>query len=463
MPLGPRPSDTCSGLCFCRHCLGAAHRHGVDGQAVRRFARAEGSSVSSRATPASDRPSWTSTLLGTGAGGELAGYLEAREETVTTLVAEVAGAARAGDGSSSSTSLVRSRGTRPGDRGRGGTVDLLAAGRRGRRRRGRLRRDLGDRVCGGTRSRSRRPRGLRRCRGLGDLPADAAGLRFSRICRRRSRSHGARPSARRLLPLRVHAAVRARPDPRGLDLSARPGTVRPRAVVDDEAPVDDHIGNPLREPARILVCRGVAHRLGIDTRRRRLPAPAAAAAVEGSRAAERAGRSSFRTASSSAGSPARGRTRRGSAGRCRTSADAAGHRRGFRRSRRWLRGVRHDRPHVLFVADVGDARDAQLLLDEEFADEVDRSGARLGRGVGDAAADQRFRSRVGGDDNDRPVDQDLVGTVRSLLLQLDPQLLARIIPPQPSERRGRAPSCIQLGRNACRWAGAGEGTGTCRA
>ena len=93
VPLGP-VERYLLGLCFCRHCLGAAHRHGVDGQAVRRFARAEPRARlrgrRRRATDRADR-----TLLGTGAGGELAGYLEAREETVTTLVAEVAGAARA--------------------------------------------------------------------------------------------------------------------------------------------------------------------------------------------------------------------------------------------------------------------------------------------------------------------------------------------------------------------------------
>jgi hypothetical protein len=94
VPLGPR-ARYLLGLCFCRHCLDAARRHGVDGQAVRRFAREELERVFAGAAedPVQelDRDE-----LGTLAGGELGGYLTAREAVVASLVAQVAEAARTG-------------------------------------------------------------------------------------------------------------------------------------------------------------------------------------------------------------------------------------------------------------------------------------------------------------------------------------------------------------------------------
>jgi hypothetical protein len=94
VPLGPR-ARYLLGLCFCPHCLDAAGRHGVDGEAVRRFAREELERVfaggAEDPVDELDREE-----LGVLAGGELGGYGRAREDTVTSLVGEVADAARAG-------------------------------------------------------------------------------------------------------------------------------------------------------------------------------------------------------------------------------------------------------------------------------------------------------------------------------------------------------------------------------
>jgi len=86
VPLGPRVRYLL-GLCFCPHCLEAARRSGVDGDAVRRGAREEIERVfaggSERRVAELERD-------------ELDGYLHVREEVVTSLVAQVAAAARAG-------------------------------------------------------------------------------------------------------------------------------------------------------------------------------------------------------------------------------------------------------------------------------------------------------------------------------------------------------------------------------
>ena len=94
VPLGP-VARYLLGLCFCSHCLDAAAALGVDGEAVRRFARVELERVFEGAggEPAEELHR---TLVGAFAGGELVGYLEAREETVASLTADVAAAARAG-------------------------------------------------------------------------------------------------------------------------------------------------------------------------------------------------------------------------------------------------------------------------------------------------------------------------------------------------------------------------------
>jgi len=79
VPLGLR-TRYLLGLCFCEHCLAAARKQGVDGDAVRRTARAEIERVFSggaeRAVEELDR-------------AEFAEYAGVREQVVTSLVAEV--------------------------------------------------------------------------------------------------------------------------------------------------------------------------------------------------------------------------------------------------------------------------------------------------------------------------------------------------------------------------------------
>jgi hypothetical protein len=85
VPLGPRVRYLL-GLCFCTHCLAAARREGVDGEQVRREAREEIERVfAGGAQPSSELER-----------DELDGYMGVREAVVTSLVEEVAAAARAG-------------------------------------------------------------------------------------------------------------------------------------------------------------------------------------------------------------------------------------------------------------------------------------------------------------------------------------------------------------------------------
>jgi hypothetical protein len=91
LPLGAR-TRFLLGLCFCVHCLAAARDRGVDAEAVRRFACDEVQRVFDGAADGSDE-------LGTDearslAGGELGGYLAAREHVVASLAAEAAEAAK---------------------------------------------------------------------------------------------------------------------------------------------------------------------------------------------------------------------------------------------------------------------------------------------------------------------------------------------------------------------------------
>jgi hypothetical protein len=86
------------GLCFCEHCLAAAHRRGVDGQALKKAARRE---LESRFA---DAPDFEATdldkeIIGAFADGELAGYLDTRAETVASLVADATESAAAGGAS----------------------------------------------------------------------------------------------------------------------------------------------------------------------------------------------------------------------------------------------------------------------------------------------------------------------------------------------------------------------------
>lgn len=75
------------GLCFCDHCLAAAARRGVDADAVRRTVRAE---IEDALT--GDRPQPETEVrrdaIETLAGGEMAGYIETRCDTVSSLVAD---------------------------------------------------------------------------------------------------------------------------------------------------------------------------------------------------------------------------------------------------------------------------------------------------------------------------------------------------------------------------------------
>ncbi len=83
VPLGPR-ARYLLGLCFCPHCREAAAGAGVDGERLRRVVRDELESVFGGAEEAPFEVE-----------GELVGYARAREEVVTSLAAEVAGAVRA--------------------------------------------------------------------------------------------------------------------------------------------------------------------------------------------------------------------------------------------------------------------------------------------------------------------------------------------------------------------------------
>ena len=82
------------GLCFCSHCLAAAGALGVDGNRVRSRVRELIDGVSESAA----NDIWEEDVQGQAiraeAGGELGGYLDAREATVTAIVREVATAVR---------------------------------------------------------------------------------------------------------------------------------------------------------------------------------------------------------------------------------------------------------------------------------------------------------------------------------------------------------------------------------
>jgi hypothetical protein len=82
------------GLCFCDHCMKVARRRGVDAERLRREVRGE---LERRfaADPQPEPPELARETVGTFAGGELAGYLETRAGTVTSLVKEAAQAAAA--------------------------------------------------------------------------------------------------------------------------------------------------------------------------------------------------------------------------------------------------------------------------------------------------------------------------------------------------------------------------------
>ncbi len=80
------------GLCFCDHCMAAAEKHGVQARSLREAARRE---LERRfgAPPEKEAPELGRTQVAAFADGDLGGYLEARADTVATLVREAAGAA----------------------------------------------------------------------------------------------------------------------------------------------------------------------------------------------------------------------------------------------------------------------------------------------------------------------------------------------------------------------------------
>lgn len=84
------------GLCFCAHCLAAAHRAGVDAEMVHRFVRDELERRFAGDGSSDDSVELTRDLLAAFGGGQLLGYLDARVETVTSLVAEVSAAVDGG-------------------------------------------------------------------------------------------------------------------------------------------------------------------------------------------------------------------------------------------------------------------------------------------------------------------------------------------------------------------------------
>jgi hypothetical protein len=87
VPLGAR-ARYLLGLCFCAHCREAARAQGVDADEVRLFARTELERVFAGDVEPDDGELDRDAL-----DDELGGYLRAREQVVTSLVADVAGAA----------------------------------------------------------------------------------------------------------------------------------------------------------------------------------------------------------------------------------------------------------------------------------------------------------------------------------------------------------------------------------
>jgi hypothetical protein len=80
------------GLCFCEHCVAAAERRGVKARPLREAARRQ---LERRfaASLEHEEPELDQAEVAAFAGGELGGYLEARADTVASLVREAARAA----------------------------------------------------------------------------------------------------------------------------------------------------------------------------------------------------------------------------------------------------------------------------------------------------------------------------------------------------------------------------------
>ena len=81
------------GLCFCEHCMAAAERRGVEVESLQAETRRELERRFESQTSGPETHEVNREEVGAFAGGELSGYLEARSETVASLVAEAAKAA----------------------------------------------------------------------------------------------------------------------------------------------------------------------------------------------------------------------------------------------------------------------------------------------------------------------------------------------------------------------------------
>jgi hypothetical protein len=77
------------GLCFCDHCRAVADRHGVDTRRLHAFVRSELEKAFAAPTASELDEEVSREALHAFAAGELAGYLDARCKTVTSLVSEV--------------------------------------------------------------------------------------------------------------------------------------------------------------------------------------------------------------------------------------------------------------------------------------------------------------------------------------------------------------------------------------
>jgi len=78
------------GLCFCNHCLDAARRKGIDAEKVHRLVRDELERRFVEGRGDEDPDELTREDLEPFGGAQMSGYLDARTETVTSLVDEVA-------------------------------------------------------------------------------------------------------------------------------------------------------------------------------------------------------------------------------------------------------------------------------------------------------------------------------------------------------------------------------------
>jgi hypothetical protein len=87
-PLGATASFLLS-MCFCDHCARAAEAGGVHVDRLRRFVAAELEQSLAGATSALDDTPLEREAVAALCGGDMGGYLAARETTVTTLVAEL--------------------------------------------------------------------------------------------------------------------------------------------------------------------------------------------------------------------------------------------------------------------------------------------------------------------------------------------------------------------------------------